>query len=413
MKLAKRLGYKLIIVLCIIATFCSFIASTPVHASKVNTKDFYYSGTSKGSYTVSKGLIETIIESLGAILDYLLGLMTMGFRMVFVGWTALFERCLTLIIQGLSGDEVEVDGVSATGLFSADGWITLDAIFFNHVPLLDINFFRFETIEGYDNLGFELEQAEGEPVQGTENPQNTPMIIYTEEVENENGEVGTVQVSVVQGRTNNLRIDSPEEEEDKSLIIVFKELIAGWYYTIRLISIMVMLIFLIYIGIQMAIKSTATDKAVYKKMLADWLVGMILIFCIHYVMLFIINFNEVLVEQISKLRTGATPLAVYEYGLEERAQEPITNDELELTLYDEVKTRAYDLKMTVGTTGMIMYMVLVYYAWKFTFIYLKRYLTVAVLVIMAPLIAATYAYNKVRSGKAQIMSRWLDRKSVV
>ena len=408
MKLAKRLGYKLIIVLCIIATFCSFIASTPVHASKVNTSDFYYSGTSKGSYTVSKGLIDTIIESLGAILDYLLGIMTMGFRMVFVGWTALFERCLTLIIQGLSGDDVEVDGVSATGLFSADGWITLDAIFFNHVPLLDINFFRFETIEGYDNLGFELENAEGEPVQGAETPQNSPRVIYTEEIQNESGEVGTVQVSAVQGRTNNLNDDPPTTEENKkSLIIVFKEAIAGWYYTIRLISIMVMLIFLIYIGIQMAIKSTATDKAVYKKMLADWVVGMLLIFCIHYIMLFIITFNEVLVDQISKLRTGATPLAVYEYGLKEKAQKPIENDELELTLYDEVKTRAYDLKMTVGTTGMIMYMVLVYYAWKFTFIYLKRYLTVAVLVIMAPLIAATYAYNKVRSGKAQIFSRWL------
>ena len=72
MKLAKRLGYKLIIVLCIIATFCSFIASTPVHASKVNTNDFYYSGTSKGSYTVSKGLIDSIIESLGAILEWFL-----------------------------------------------------------------------------------------------------------------------------------------------------------------------------------------------------------------------------------------------------------------------------------------------------------------------------------------------------
>lgn len=397
MKLAKRLGYKLIIVLCIIATFCSFIASTPVHASKVNTNDFYYSGTSKGSYTVSKGLIDSIIESLGAILDYLLGLMTMGFRMVFVGWTALCERLLTYAIKGLSGDDVEVDGVAATGITSADGWITLDAIFFNQVPLLDINFFRLEPIEGFDSLGFELEEegvnAEGEVVE-----HNAPMVVYAEDVE----------VRTIQGRTNDLKMDPPPvgEEEDKSIIVLLKELIAGWYYTFRLISIMVMLIFLVYIGIKMAITSVATDKAVYKKMLADWVVGMILVFSIHYVMLFVINFNEVLVSQISKLRTGASPLAVYEYGLEERAQEPIENDELELTLYDEVKTRAYDLKMTVGMTGMIMYMVLVYYAWKFTFIYLKRYLTVAVLVIMAPIVAASYAYNKVRSGKAQIISRW-------
>lgn len=170
---------------------------------------------------------------------------------------------------------------------------------------------------------------------------------------------------------------------------------------------MVMLLLLLYIGIKMATTSIAADKAVYKKMLVDWLAGLVLVYTIHYVMIFIITINEILVDQISLLRTGAQPMAVYEYGLEERAADPLTNDELELTLYDEVKTRAYDLKMTVGTTGMIMYMVLVYYAWKFTFIYLKRYLTVAVLIIMAPLVAVSYAFTKVRSGKSMILTKWL------
>lgn len=399
MKLAKRMGYKLIIVLCIIATVCSFIASAPVYASKVNKDDFYYSGVQKGSYTIGKSFVEKLVETLEAILDYLLGLCTMGIRMVFVGWTALFERCLTMILKGATGEPIDVDGVSATSLFSADGWVTLDAIFFNHVPLLDINFFNFEALEGYDAIGQKKEtEADTEE-------HNAPRIVYIDE----NGkEIGKVETKIIQGEKTNFKTEQTEGT-NKSLVLILKQAVAGWYYVLRTISIMVMLVLLFYIGIQLAIKSSASDKAVYKKMLTDWVVGMILVFSIHYIMLFIITFNEVLVSGFEKLRVGSGEhtMSVYEYGLKERAQRPVTNEELELTLYDEVKTRAYDVKLTVGFTGMVMYMVLVYYAWKYTFIYLKRYLSVAVLVIMAPLVAVSYAYNKVKTGKAVIFTKWL------
>lgn len=408
MKLAKQLGYKLIIVLCIITTFCSFIATAPVYASKVNKDEFYYSGVQKGSYTVEKSFTEKLIETLEAILDYLLGLCTMGVRMVFVGWTALFERCLTMILQGAVGEPIDVEGTSATNLFSSDGWVTLDAIFFNHVPLLDINFFNLEMIEGYNAIG-QKKEAEAEPTETEEH--NAPRVVYIDE----NGEeIGSVETKIIQGEKTNFK-DSTTEGEKKNLVLILKETVAGWYYVLRTISIMVMLVLLMYIGIQLAIKSSASDKAVYKKMLTDWFVGMILVFSIHYIMLFIITFNETLVTGLEKLRTGSGDhvMEVYEYGLEERAQKPLTNEELELTLYDEVKTRAYDVKLTVGTTGMVMYMVLVYYAWKYTFIYLKRYLSVAVLMIMAPLVAVSYAYNKVRSGKATIFSKWLKEFSFI
>ena len=63
MKTIKQIGYKLIVVLCVITTFCCFIASTPVQAgSKVKTNEFYYSGTTKGSYVVDKGFLEKILK---------------------------------------------------------------------------------------------------------------------------------------------------------------------------------------------------------------------------------------------------------------------------------------------------------------------------------------------------------------
>ena len=390
MKLVKQIGYKLIVTICIVMTLCSFIASTPVEASKVSTSDFYYSGTVKGSYTIDKGFFSMLIDSLGQIFDYIFGMATMGIRIVFVGWTAFMERCLTWILQGATGEKIDIDQVNSIDLVDTGEYITIDAIFFNRVPLLDINVFNFEKKEDVTATGMKIEDE----VAGENTSHDAPMVVFSEEI--------------IQGKKNDfLSATSNEDEDEESLVIILKKAIAGWYYSFRLISIMIMLVLLIYIGVKLAIESSATEKALYKSILVDWFVGMILVFSIHYIMLFIIQFNEVLVTQIAQLREGATGLEVYEYGLIERAQEPVENDELEMTLYEEVKTRAYDPKFTVGMTGMIMYMVLVYYAWKYTFIYLKRYLTVAVLVMMAPLVALSYAFNKVTTGKSKVFTGWL------
>lgn len=383
MKLVKKMGYKLIVALCIVMTFCNFIASTPVEASKVNTSDFYYSGTMKGSYTIEKSenFLAKIIEALGEILDYLAGLAVMGITSVFIGWTALLERCLTWILEGATGEDIEIDSVSTTNITSTDNYITLDAIFFNRVPLLDINVFNLEVRDDVTSTGKKITQGK------TEN-HNAARVIYTE---------------TVQGKKNDFYASTTGD----SFIIILKKAIASWYYTFRLISIMIMLVLLIYIGIKIAIQSSATEKALYKRVLVDWLVGMILVFSIHYIMLFIIQFNELLVDTIVEIKEGAAGLRAYEYGLIERAEQPLEQDEMEETLYEEIKTRAYDPRLTIGLPAVIMYMVLVYYAWKYTFIYLKRYLTIAVLIMMAPFVALSYAFNKVNSGKAVIFGKWL------
>lgn len=400
MKLVKQIGYKLIVTLCIVMTFCCFIASAPVEASKVSTGDFYYAGTTKGTYTVNKGFLEKLIDALGEILDYLIGLLTMGVRIVFVGWTVLFERCLTWILEGATGENVDIDNASSTAMSPPDEVITLEAIFFNRVPLLDINVFDMTVRTDVSPLGEELE-PEGEP---------TSQIV----VQGQHNNMTSNNITTVQGEKSFFyaaQAAQGQNSGDDSLVMILKKTIATWYYTFRVISIMIMLVLLVFIGVKLAIQSAATEKALYKQVLVDWLVGMILVFSIHYIMLFIIEFNEILLEQISKFMKEDQTLEVYEYGLIERAETPPTNVEIENSMYEEVRTRAYDARMTVGFTGMAMYMVLVFYAWKYTFIYLKRYLTIAILVMIAPIVALTYAFNKVMTGKSQIFTGWLKEFS--
>lgn len=193
--------------------------------------------------------------------------------------------------------------------------------------------------------------------------------------------------------------------EGINTVLILKEAIATWYYLIRTISIAVMLLALIFIGIKMATTTIASEKAFFQRMLFDWVAGMILVFGIHYIMIFILQLNETMLDMISKTADSIYEADPSEYGGIENQSK--TNDDIEVSIFDTVRTRAYDPKLINGTTGMVMYAFLVYYAYKFTFIYFKRYLTVAVLTVAAPVVAVSYALNKVVSGKTKIFSNWL------
>lgn len=173
----------------------------------------------------------------------------------------------------------------------------------------------------------------------------------------------------------------------KSVGTQLRESIAMWYIVARYFSICAMLIILIYLGIQLAINSVASDKAKYKGMLIDWLIGFIFIFIMHYFMMIILKINESLVGIIQKVG-----------GIGDEG----------LSLYETVRTRAYSLKFTVGTSGAIMYMFLVYYTIKYLVIYIKRYINITILTITAPLMCLMNTFQKIRSGKGNSMNKWFE-----
>lgn len=190
--------------------------------------------------------------------------------------------------------------------------------------------------------------------------------------------------------------DDETDESDTGLMDIIKKTVAQWYYIFRYFSIVAMLLVLIYLGIKMAISSVAEEQAKYKRMIADWVVGFIIIFCIHYFMVLVLKLNQICLDAISDLSTNLT-------------DELLTDNENGLTgagLYETIRTRAYEFRAGIGTSGMIMYMVLVYYTFRFILIYFKRFFTILILTITAPLAALSYAFTKVNTGKAPILSKW-------
>lgn len=322
-----------------------------LNSSSEKKKDYnYYGLPSKGEFTGSQGTLsklKSIINVLSQIADYLIGLMTLGIKIELIGWTTIIENFVTDMVNDVTGTELkttpaagststeestqETDSLytpdakeTVTGFFTdKNNRLTVEKIIYNQVPIFDVNIFN-------------IDEAGGQKLKS-------------------DGTLATI-----------------------------KKNIAKWYYVFRNISIIGLLLVLLYIGIRMAVSTVASEKATYKRYLKDWIVSFVIVFCIHYVMIFILNVNEYLVD----LMKNSSPNSEY-------------------FLYETVRTKAYELKFTSGIAGTIMYMVLVYLMIKYLFIYAKRYLTINILAIIAPIIGITYSIDKIKDNKSQSLMAWL------
>lgn len=176
-----------------------------------------------------------------------------------------------------------------------------------------------------------------------------------------------------------------------SALRVLRELIAGWYYTLRNLSIVILLCILVYLGIRMAISTVASEKAVYKKMLIDWMVSFAIIFVIHYIILITINVSNALVEIIANTQSS-------ELAQSTTFWKSYTGEIFEL---------ATSWTFLDGMGGSIMYLMLGVALFGYLFVYIKRMVTIAFLILIAPIITITYSIDKIKDSKSQALDTWV------
>lgn len=398
----KKVCEKIILIIITLSLLMTFVIA-PHSYAKLTLQDgeFYYAGTTKGTYTASEGIFSWLLDNLSQIADWLVGIMTMGPRMVFVGWTALIERILTWTLETTTGVNMNGDGVdSSTDLSSitdSSSNITVQAIVYNQVPAFDINFFDFEydpTVSGTghtykcDKCNKECKECcVGDSCSCGCNGKCSGCEAYKAALE-----VGA------------------NVDEIPPVVIQLKSLVAEWYSVLRVLSFAAMLIVLIGIGIKMAISTIASEKAVYKRMLIDWLAGLMILVSIHYIMWAIININDMLVDVIKDSANSINQVQLkqlYDKNDSKGEKKEISNEEIEISVYEAIRTRAYDPKLSVGLSGMIMYMTLVYFAVRYSLVYLKRFLTLVVLTLMGPPVGVAYAFQKAISGKSSTFKAWM------
>lgn len=432
MKQAKIAIKKLVLIIILISTLIMFFA-TPVSNAELDLEqdEFYYSGSTEGTYKPgTNNIFRWLLKALGEIADYILGILTMGVRMVFVGWTALLERALTWAVETSAGVSVDgsvvADATDLTALTDSNNNITVEAIVYNKVAAFDVDIFETEfdrTIsatghklvcekcESYtDEMG--LERFKPKYVEDCANPARVQDIIDNPSAY-KNKKIEDIpdfcSGCSCAGICDGCRMYYEQLKVEKPTIFILKENLAMWYYIIRMLAMAIMLVVLIFIGIKMAISTIASDKAVYKRMFVDWVVGMIMIFTLHYFMIFVITLNGIVVgiveETAQSVNQASLEQASKDLGL--NLHDKLFSKDLEIRVYEEVRSRAYDAKLSNGVIGMVMYMALVFMSIKYTLIYLKRLLTVMVLTLMAPGVGVAYALQRVFTGKSQALKTWM------
>ena len=174
---------------------------------------------------------------------------------------------------------------------------------------------------------------------------------------------------------------------------LIQENIATWYIAIRNIAITILVIVAMYIAIRMLLATTSEKKAQYKEILIYWVQSLALIFVLHYIMIGIIAINDALVK------------ALYKAG--EQVVAGKNNDIMETLFVNALKA----IKITTSMANTFAYMVLCVVTIMFFISYLKRMMTIAFLITIAPLVTVTYSIDKIGDGKSQALNAWLKEFS--
>lgn len=161
--------------------------------------------------------------------------------------------------------------------------------------------------------------------------------------------------------------------------------VATWYYAFRNISAVILLVVLFYTGIRLATATVAEKKAKYSEMLLNWLISIALLFVLHYLIQFIITINNQLVDLLS---------APY--------KQSDLSEPMDLMFNQSLKSIGFTKEMG----SAICYVVLVGMTFVFLLSYLKRMVTIAFLIVIAPLVTITYSVDKMNDGKSQALNIW-------
>ncbi len=184
------------------------------------------------------------------------------------------------------------------------------------------------------------------------------------------------------------------EEASVSAASDLREVISSWYKSFRNIAIVGLLSVLMYLGIRIIISSTADDKAKYKESIKNWVVALCLVFIIHFIMSAILMITDKVTELFSTSSNSGFTISVDD-GV------TFKTNLIGLVRFQAQRTDAWD---AVAYTSI--YIILVVYTFRFTFMYFKRFLYTAFFTMIAPLVALTYPMDKVGDGKAQAFNMW-------
>lgn len=182
----------------------------------------------------------------------------------------------------------------------------------------------------------------------------------------------------------------------QEILSAISENMAIWYFSIRNLAMVGVVLTIIYVGIRMAIGTVAEKQAQYKKILLSCVEGMAILIFLHYIIIFL----TVLANEILNLLIQTIDSDILDMQVETKILTAIVKEVNSTT------------SLTVQLYYGIMYTVFIYYQLKFFIMYLYRTLRVVFYIVIGPLISMGYIIDKANDGRAQTFKRWVREFSL-
>ncbi len=190
------------------------------------------------------------------------------------------------------------------------------------------------------------------------------------------------------------------------------ETINEWYGIFLKIAIIFYMIMLIYMGIRIMLSSTGEKKAQYKTLFIYWVIGAVILFFYPFVMKYSIELNVAFVKILQSAKSGNFPppsqvpaqpknlngLASMDFN---ESPYETTNDNV-----DYMTSIAIKAQQSRRLALALAYMIMTWQLITLTVHYYKRLLMVGFLIVIFPLVAISFAVDKIADGKSQSFNKW-------
>ena len=127
-------------------------------------------------------------------------------------------------------------------------------------------------------------------------------------------------------------------------------------------------------------------------MLVNWFVSLAMVFLLHYLIIVVINVNNVFVDAL--------------YSAQNKALNLDNNSTWMSNYINVLVLKSFTPLATIGWSSAIVYVCIVALTFIFLIMYVKRMITIAFLILISPIITITYSIDKVGDGQAQAFSSW-------
>lgn len=321
----------------------------------LDDQEFEFNGMPSDVSYGGKTTLDWFFNQIAQFFSFLLGTIINIIKMSILGYIGLAESLINSLIysteQPINGQEVSYINIKDIEYLSSN------------ILSVEEDIYYLNPIEAYANEGEEQSQTE------EDNRYTIEDVIYNR--------IPVLDVNVF--------TDTPGGEpiEQNSIVGILRKAVATWYVSFRNLAILALAIIIIYLGIRMALSTIPEKTGQYKTALGAWVISVVLIFIIHYFMIAVMDINDWIVNLFENASSN------------------------ELSIYHTIQTRAMDDRIYIGIPATIMYLVLIVYFFRFLFVYVKRYFTIMILIIIAPFVCVKYAFDSAKGKKGSSIVNWM------